>query len=96
MPESQQIILTIDHPSGLHLRPAALFVKTAARFQSQIRLTNLSRDSHPEGDAKSMFGLMQLGVSQGHQVRVRADGPDAAEAITALRDLVDRHFEEAA
>jgi phosphotransferase system HPr (HPr) family protein len=94
MSDTYEKILLIEHPAGLHLRPAALFVKTAARFQSQITLTNLSREGSPEANAKSMFGLMQSGVSQGHQVRVAASGSDATEALAALEELVRNNFEE--
>jgi phosphotransferase system HPr (HPr) family protein len=94
MTQTQEAVLTIAHPSGLHLRPAALFVKTAARFGSDIRIANLNRPDSPEVDAKSMFGLMQIGVSQDHQVRVRATGADAGDALAALQRLVDRNFEE--
>ncbi|HEX6287714.1 MAG TPA: HPr family phosphocarrier protein [Herpetosiphonaceae bacterium] len=96
MNEPQELVVTINHPAGLHMRPAALFVKTAARFQSQIMITNLSRLGTPAADAKSMFGVMLVGVSQGHQVRLRAEGPDASEALAALSDLVERQFEESA
>lgn len=95
MSESRETILTITHASGLHLRPAALFVKTAAGFTSRIQLQNLSRDDGRTVDAKSMFGLMQLGVSQGHRVRVEAAGEDAAAALTALQELAANNFEEA-
>lgn len=94
MSDTVERTLTIAHPAGLHLRPAALFVKTAARFGSQIKITNLSRPDAPEVDAKSMFGIMQLGVSQDHEVRVRATGPDAEDAVQALQDLVDNNFAE--
>lgn len=96
MNEAVESILTIEHPAGLHLRPAALFVKTAARFQSQITITNLSRVGMPAADAKSMFGVMLIGVSQGHQVRLQAQGGDARLALAALRALVESQFEEAA
>jgi phosphotransferase system HPr (HPr) family protein len=94
MSETHELVLTISHPSGLHLRPAALFVKTAARFESDIRIANLSRPNSPEVDAKSMFGLMQIGVSPDHQVRVRATGSDAPAALAALQRLADRNFED--
>ena len=45
-------------------------------------------------DAKSMLGVLTLGVSQGTTIMVRADGPHADEAIAALSDLVDRDFGE--
>jgi phosphotransferase system HPr (HPr) family protein len=85
----------IRHPTGLHLRPAAQFVQTAARFASTIRIKNLSRPEAPEIDAKSMFGMLQCGVAQGHTIRVRAEGTDAAAAVAALQALVERDFEEA-
>jgi phosphocarrier protein HPr len=90
-----ELVLTISHPAGLHLRPAALFVRTASRFTSHITLTNLSRDGSADVDAKSMLGVMQAAVSQGHQVRVQAEGPDAADAVAALAALVESNFAEA-
>jgi phosphotransferase system HPr (HPr) family protein len=94
MNEPQELILTIDHPAGLHLRPAELFVKTAARFESQITIANLSRAGTPAADAKSMFGVMLVGVSQGHQVRLQATGTDARAALDALRELIEHRFQE--
>ena len=90
----QQARLTITHPAGLHMRPAALFVRTAARFAAQVRARNLSRDNSPEVDAKSIIGIMQAAVSQGNELLVRASGADAAEAIAALTALVGANFEE--
>ena len=94
MNEAEEFVLTIEHPAGLHLRPAALFVKTATQFQSQITITNLSRAGTPAADAKSMFGVMLVGVSQGHKVRLQAIGDDASAAIAALRELIDHQFED--
>ena len=88
--------LTISHPAGLHLRPAALFVQTAGRFASDIRARNLSRDNSPEVNAKSILGIMQVAVSQGDQLLVRASGADAVEAIAALTALVASNFGETA
>jgi phosphotransferase system HPr (HPr) family protein len=92
---SVETILTVHHPGGLHLRPAAHFVRTAGQFNSAVRLTNLSRPGSPEVDGKSMFAVMQSGVSVGHTIRVRAEGPDAQAAITALRALVEQNFPNA-
>ena len=89
-----EVMLTVSHPSGLHLRPAAQFVQTALRFDSDIRLSNLSRPRAPDVDGKSMFGLMQCGVSPGHQIRISATGHDADEAVAALRTLIEHDFEE--
>jgi len=81
--------LTITNKVGLHARPAALFVQTAARFKdTKIEIV---KDGTVR-DAKSMLGVLTLGVSQGTTIMVRADGPHAEEAIAALSDLVDRDF----
>jgi phosphotransferase system HPr (HPr) family protein len=80
--------LTVRNPSGLHARPAALFVRTAGAFRSQIRLTNTSRGTGP-GDAKSILAVLGLGVSSGHEIELVADGDDAQAALDALRELVE-------
>jgi phosphocarrier protein FPr len=89
-----EVVLAVDHPSGLHLRPAARFVKSAAAFTSKVRLQNLSRPDAPEVDAKSMFGVMRSGVLQGHRIRLSAEGPDAEAALSALQALVAKNFNE--
>jgi phosphotransferase system HPr (HPr) family protein len=82
------VTLEVRNPSGLHARPAALFVKAAAAFRSEVRLTNLSRDAERSASAKSLLGVLGLGVSCGHRLRVEAEGVDAAEAIDSLARLV--------
>jgi phosphotransferase system HPr (HPr) family protein len=74
---------TIRNPSGLHARPAAMFVKTAAGFASRITLENLDRGTAPV-DAKSIIAVMSSGVARGHRVRVTAEGPDEDTAIETL------------
>jgi len=74
---------TIRNPSGLHARPAAMFVRTAAGFRSRLTLENLDRASPPV-DAKSIIAVMSSGVSTGHTVRVTAEGEDEDAAIEAL------------
>ncbi len=91
---ARETIVSITHSAGLHLRPAALFVKTASRFKSRITAKNLSRPDGPSVDAKSMLGVMQAAVSQGHRVVLTATGEDAAEALAALERLVACNFEE--
>ena len=83
--------LTITNKVGLHARPAALFVQTAARFKDTR--VEVVKDGTVR-DAKSILGVLTLGVSQGTTIMVRADGPHADEAIAALADLVDRDFGE--
>jgi phosphotransferase system HPr (HPr) family protein len=82
------IRLAISNPSGLHARPAALFVRTAGAFASRISLANVSRGTGP-GDAKSILAVLGLGVSSGHEVELTAEGDDANEALRALRELIE-------
>lgn len=80
--------LTIENPSGLHARPAALFVRTAGGFQSVIRIRNVTRATAAV-DAKSILAVLGIGVSRGHAVEVSAEGADEAEAIDTIRTLVE-------
>ena len=80
--------LVIRNQLGLHARACALFVKTAARFQSHILV---SRDDL-EVNGKSIMGVMMLAAEEGSTIRVHADGPDEQAAITALIELVDGKF----
>ena len=80
--------LLIKNQLGLHARACALFVKTAARFQSEIYV---ARDDL-EVNGKSIMGVMMLAAEEGSTIRVRAEGPDEALALKALRELVDGKF----
>lgn len=85
---------TILNPSGIHLRPAALFIRTAAGFSSTITLENLTL-GRPRQDAKSMIGVMTAGSRRGHVVRITAEGPDEDAAIAALEAAIDAGLGEA-
>ena len=84
----RSILVTVRNPSGLHARPAALFVRAAAGFESTIRVRNVTRDGRP-ADAKSMLGVMTTGIARDHQAEITADGPDEEAALAALRDFID-------
>jgi phosphotransferase system HPr (HPr) family protein len=85
---------TVRNPSGLHARPAAMFVRTAATFASRITLENLERGSAPV-DAKSILMVMGSGVSTGHRIRVTAEGDDEDDAIVTLETFIDGGMGEA-
>ena len=87
MPE---ITLTIDHPVGLHARPASAFVKLASTFQSDITVRHGDRTAN----AKSILNVLTLGANQGAQIVIQADGTDAEEALKALEALVESNFGE--
>jgi phosphotransferase system HPr (HPr) family protein len=83
------VTVTVRNPSGLHARPAAAFVRAAAGLPVEVRVTNLSRDPDRSAAAKSILGVMQLGVAQGHELRLEADGEGAQTAIQELRALIE-------
>ena len=68
----------------LHARPAADFVRTAMRFESEIRVAAGERDV----DAKSLLSILALGARRGTRLRLQAQGPDAAEAVQELASVV--------
>jgi phosphocarrier protein HPr len=85
-----EITLTVQHEAGLHARPAALFVQTAKRFKSKIKVTHGDRVA----DAKSILTVLTLGANQGAQVKIEAEGEDADAALAALEKLVKSNFSE--
>jgi phosphocarrier protein HPr len=82
--------LTLKNRLGLHARAAAKLVHLAGSFHSRI---TLSKDGD-EVDGKSILGLLLLAAGKGAPLKVRADGDDEKEALGALKDLVDRRFDE--
>lgn len=90
----RSIELVIANPSGLHARPAALFVQEAARFPCSITVANLDRAGKAV-DAKSILMLMTIGISHGHRIRIIADGQLENEALAALEALVTSGLGEA-
>jgi phosphotransferase system HPr (HPr) family protein len=85
---------TVRHASGLHARPAALFVKTANKFKANILVRNLTRGGTNQAMAKSILSVLTLGVVSGHCIHVEADGEDAQEAVDAIRELIETNFGE--
>jgi phosphocarrier protein HPr len=90
----ETIEVIIQHPAGLHARPASKFVRLASSFPCTIQLSDLTSGGAAV-NAKSILGVLSLGVDQGHQIRVEADGERAAEAVAALRELIETNFGEA-
>jgi phosphocarrier protein len=84
-------VLTLRNRLGLHARAAAKFVHAAANFESKVTITK----DGDEVDGKSILGLLLLAAGKGTPLLVRAEGPDEDGALAALRDLVDRKFDEA-
>jgi len=82
--------VSIANRNGLHARPAAEIVKTAAKFKSEITLV---RDEL-EVNGKSIMGVMMLAAEYGATLKLRADGPDAEQALSAIATLIESKFGE--
>ncbi len=82
--------VTINNPVGLHARPATFFIQKANEFKSVIWI---ERDDR-RVNAKSLLGVLSLGIVKGTAIRIIASGSDEELAVDTLVDLINREFEE--
>ncbi len=78
----------INNEVGLHARPAALFVQCTNKFLSDIYI----QKGNKRVDGKSIMGVMSLGIGQGENIKIIADGPDENQAIEAIERLINERF----
>lgn len=93
---SEGIDVLITNKRGLHARAAAKFVKVVTSFDAEVNVIKLGdgeEDSQPVGGA-SILGLMMLGADPGSKLRLSAVGPQAAEALAGLKELIENKFGE--
>lgn len=83
-------MVKIRNKTGLHVRPAGLFVETANKFRSAVQVAT----GDQEADGRSMLSLMLLELTPGTEITIRAEGEDEAEAAGALATLVESGFSE--
>ena len=83
-----EIELEIRNAEGLHMRPAMQFVDLASRFSSAITVDH----NDLSADAKSIMQMTMLAATCGSRLKIRAVGSDAAEAIAALKELIEEKF----
>lgn len=83
-------VVSINNPTGLHARPATQFVKLATTFQSEISIRVADKD----GDAKSILKVLSLGIAQGAQVKISAEGNDEKAAVESLVMLIESGFDK--
>ena len=82
--------VTIKNNVGLHARPATFFIQKANAFQSSIWVEKEDR----RVNAKSLLGVLSLGITKGMTITLIADGGDEEDALNALCDLIDSSFGE--
>ena len=80
----------VTNQVGLYARPATFFIQKANEFKASIWIEKEER----RVNAKSLLGILSLGIVGGTQIRIIADGADEQEAVTALTELVDSGFAE--
>ena len=92
----QELSIVVDNKVGLHARPAALFVQSALKFKSDINISchDTKEDNLRTANAKSILGILTLGVFQGMEIHIKAEGDDEEEAIKTLGELVKSNFGE--
>lgn len=82
--------VVVQNQVGLHARPATFFIQKANEFKSSIWIEKDDR----RVNAKSLLGILSLGIVGGTSVRIIADGSDEQNAVDALVELVESGFEE--
>jgi phosphocarrier protein HPr len=82
--------ITVQNQVGLHARPATFFTQKANEFKSSIWVEKDER----KANAKSLLGVLSLGVTGDNDIRIIADGPDENEAVDALAKLIISGFAE--
>ena len=82
--------VSIKNASGLHARPAGMFVKKAAEFKSTVEVISKGKTVN----AKSIMGIMSLGLGQGDELTVVANGEVQEAAVNALVELIEGGFGE--
>lgn len=84
----KQATVTVKHPTGLHYRPAGLFVFNAKKFSCSICVLYAGN----EADAKNVNSVINLHVETGGGITIKCDGPDEDQALDALANLVNNNF----
>ena len=82
--------VTIVNRLGMHARPAAMFVRIASRYRSEIWVEKEGEQIN----GKSIMGLMMLAAGQGSKLMIRCEGPDADRAMQELEQLIANKFSE--
>jgi len=90
IPDEQSAILAIRNRLGLHARAAVSLVKTAERFDAEV---SIAKDGQVV-NGRSIMGVMMLAAEQGSEIEVTTRGPQAREALQAIRELVEARFNE--
>ena len=81
--------VTIKNSIGLHARPATFFIQKAIGYKSSVWIEKDDR----KVNAKSLLGVLSLGIAQGMTIKLIADGADEVDALDGLQELIHNDFE---
>jgi phosphotransferase system HPr (HPr) family protein len=84
----KELTITVRNETGLHSRPADVFVRTAKLYQSDIEILK----GEKKANAKAILKVILLNVCENDEITVRADGPDEDAALEDIRVLVESNF----
>lgn len=87
---------TVINAAGIHARPASQFVDQAKRFKSRVTVRNVKNSPGGGVSAKSIIGVLSLGMTKGTVIEISAEGEDEQPAVDALVELVESGFGEKA
>lgn len=82
--------VVVQNQVGLHARPATFFIQKANEFKSSVWVQKDER----KVNAKSLLGVLSLGITKGTAIKIEADGSDEEAAVDTLADLIDSNFAE--
>jgi phosphocarrier protein HPr len=82
--------VVVQNQVGLHARPATFFIQKANEFKASIWVEKDER----KVNAKSLLGVLSLGITKGITINIMADGVDEEDAVTTLVDLIKSNFAE--
>lgn len=86
-----KIDVSINNESGLHARPASMFIKEASKYKSELKVLKGGK----EYNAKSIMGILSMGAKKGDTITILAEGSDEKQAVESLGNLVKSKFNEA-
>lgn len=80
--------VVVQNQVGLHARPATFFIQKANEYKSSIWVSKDER----KVNAKSLLGVLSLGITRGTNIIIAADGPDQEDAVNGLVELISKNF----
>ena len=92
---TEEVVVALRNPAGLHARAAAAVAREARRFQALVTVTNLDRAVGAAANARSVLALLGLAARAGDRLAVLGDGPDAAVAARAVAAVLEGPGERA-